>query len=157
LKTPEAAEKVGRIPIGPVRRIMQQWADDQGWDQDMESAKAGKGGVYTIAPMDQLAFATGIKRDTLDNYLLRSRVIYLSFDIADKIISWINVDLWRTDPELRDIYQNFDFTGLDHLHPTVEVTELDEYIALGISQRVAGQMLGMSPHRAHRLYRREAA
>lgn len=91
--TPESAARKGLVPVGPISRVM------QGTD------------------LAELADETGIDLERLRK-IRNGKKDWLSFDNADKIVTTVDPLLWIKDPELRRIYQGFDFTWLDRSRPT---------------------------------------
>jgi hypothetical protein len=134
---PYLAEKNGYIPVAPIRRVVEQWALEN-WFLD-ERAKEKNGGAGTSA---SLAAFTGLHVDTISN-LRKGRNNWIEFDMADRIVTFIDPWLWHRDEELNAIYREFSFSYLDLARPTS--TEADELPLLdGFSDRIAATVLGVS-------------
>ena len=121
------------IPLEPVRRVLKEWVDRNNWDgvaghnfHERTRTVSGRGKdrvletvIQPVTPWVRLAQDTGVQADTLYQYVARKGKKFIEFDVADKIITAIDPCLWRSDPELSAIYQNFDFSSLDELSSCV--------------------------------------
>lgn len=104
----------GFIPAAPVHRIIQEWVTRQAFEP---ASDGRKGSVQQLGPVKVLQFRTGLK-DLAKQVSGNRRWIH--FDVADKIISAIDVMLWHTDKDLREIYQSFDLERLDKKRPVTK-------------------------------------
>lgn len=103
----------GQMPAAPVARIIREWLDKQDtfvspgnfFHQDQK--------IIPFSPMNRLMHLTGMELWRIKS----GKDKWISFDRADKIITAIDPQLWHTDPELKEIYQNFDFSFLDRKYP----------------------------------------
>ena len=117
------------IPIDPIRRVLSEWIERNSWDgvtgrnflqygrtvEGYGKDRVTETVIQPVTPWVRLSNDTGIRHDTLYQYVARKGKKWIEFDLADKIITAIDPTLWHSDDELSDIYQNFDFTGLDEL------------------------------------------
>jgi len=137
------AEKHGYIPAAPVRRVVEAWAQENWWvDERQQQGGGEKLDSYGVNML--LATSIGCHDDTIA-HLRRGRNTWIEFDLADRIITYINVRLWSSDDELREIYQNFDFSHLDISRPTTDELSLLD----GLSERLAATVMGVSQSVIH--------
>lgn len=108
--TRDEACKWGRIEAEPVLKHVRSWVERE------EGARAKAGDTRGGAGVYALAQGSGVHRDTIDRYIRGDRT-WMEFQIADKLIAFINPFLWHCDPDLRRCYQEFDFKYLDMQQP----------------------------------------
>lgn len=112
----------GVIPVAPLARQIERWMEDQAWDVDDSRQEIA-------SPKRVLAerLWPGMPWDGAARALLRilTESKYITFDLADKIIcqGLDQPELWITDPDLSDAYQNLDLRALDVTSPTCERAE----------------------------------
>ena len=110
----KAAKTMGRIPLAPVRRVVETWVASHGWQREGNQNHEGPE-ITSLSPLMRLQHWVGA-----DVYHVRKQKRWIDFDLADKIICCIDPTLWRTDPELAAIYQDLDLRSLDERKPTTE-------------------------------------
>jgi len=129
-------EKNGYIPAAPIARVVEQWAMENWWLDHRAKELTGKGTTTSLAEF------VGLHEDTI-RHLRDRKNEWMEFDMADRIVTYIDPWLWRRDDELREIYENFNFTHLDIARPTSR--QADELALLnGVSDRAAATILGVS-------------
>lgn len=103
-----------RIPLAPFLPLMREKLEE------LESSNDQHGGVvFSTSPPEVLANLIGLSRHTLDRYLstsakARKHSDSIEFDVADRLLCRTGrVNLWRDDPELRDIYESVDLSAAD--------------------------------------------
>jgi hypothetical protein len=115
--------KWGRIPGRPVVRVVERWCLEHD---------------STITAFEEMV---GLSDSAL-NHIARGRSEWIHFDIADRVVTFIDFMLWHTDPELSQIYQTFDFSSLDfHRPPSLEADELPLLDCL--NNRLAAAVMGV--------------
>lgn len=116
--------KMGWIPLAPIRRILLAWELKQEYDETNSFHYQGRQNmILPLAPITCLAGYIGIDVDTLWSIRGRQAKSWVDFDVADKIITYIDPSLWRNDSELKSIYENFDFSSLDARRPPMRELE----------------------------------
>ena len=147
------AVKNGVVPAAPFGRVIDQWVSEHWWLDDraenLDGERMVSGGAVAV-----LAAATGIHRDTLRK-VRAGKKEWLEFDNADRIVTFVDPWLWRTDPELSDIYQGFDFTYLDLSRPTSPEADPLKLVD-GIGVKHAAAILGVCKTSVFR-YRKQRA
>ena len=118
------ASRSGCVPGGPFARVLQEWCDryEQRLAAEMgvsvELLREQNYGPDSQSPMSRLAEATGIDISNLRKIKDGKRE-WISFDLADKIITRVDELSWGINEELTAIYKGFDFEWLDRVHPCV--------------------------------------
>ena len=135
------AVKNGVVPAAPVGRVINDWAARHWWlDEQADGVKKER--MVDIGSTGVVSAATGIHVDTISK-VRSGKKEWIQFDNADRIVTFIDPFLWHSDPELADIYQNFDFTHLDLGRPTSP--EADPLrLVVGLSDKAASVALGVS-------------
>lgn len=141
------AVKNGVVPAAPVGRVINDWAARHWW-LDEHPYDFKKEGMVDIGSTGVISDATGIHVDTVRKVRYGKKE-WIEFDNADRIVTFIDPFLWHSDPELADIYQNFDFTHLDLGRPTSP--EADPLrLVVGLSDKAAAVALGVSSTTLHK-------
>lgn len=106
------------VPVGPIRRVLLDWEMKQDYqDGDGIHFRGATKFILPLHPIVRLAGFLNVNVDTLWNIRGREKKKWVEFDLADKIIAYIDPSLWRDDVELEAIYQSFDLAFLDELYP----------------------------------------
>lgn len=144
------------LPIGPIRRTILEWEAAQEHDGDSVANLWGHQTVR-VSPLERMSFDTDIDLDTL--YAIRGRRDrqFVGFDLADRIVIYINPNLWHTDPELKEIYQSVKLTLLDITQPTTERNRLTELLESGLTPTGAAKALGLNPSTIGGYLKKQAA
>lgn len=109
--TPEIAARRGWIEAGPVISVVRRWYGEQ---EDASKGNASpQHNSQLCSPARALSLTSGVSEHTIYKLLSLDSKRWLHFDLADKLITAIDVFLWMTDPALRRIYEGFDFGYLD--------------------------------------------
>lgn len=150
--TIEDAMKGGRIPAAPVGRAINQWVREQWW-MDLEASVTGH--WDSDGATERLAKFVGLSGDTIMR-LRYGRKDWIEFDNADRIITFIDPWLWRTDPALSRIYRTFRFAHLDTLRPTCAAADPLNRVE-GLTAPQAARKLGVSLNTIYKRRARRAA
>jgi hypothetical protein len=116
LLTEKASTARGLIPVAPIRRLIEQWSANE---TDARALLGPKGG-NCLGNTAKVAHLTGLNQELIKS-IRQGKREWIEFDAADRIVITLSIsgaDGWRLDPELRAIYQAFDFTALDERRPT---------------------------------------
>ena len=141
------AVKNGVVPAAPVGRVINDWAARRWWLDD-PAVDVKKERMVDVGATAIIAVATGIHVDTVRK-VRNGKKEWIEFDNADRIVTFIDPFLWRTDPDLAAIYQGFDFTHLDLARPTS--ADADPLrLVVGLSDRAAAVALGVSSTTLHK-------
>jgi hypothetical protein len=148
--TKEYVPSTASVPAGPIRRVVQDWLDQQ--DEYVFSGNNFcSNEVQPLAPRQILAFQSGVSKAAIDG-LMRADHRSIHFDIADKLVcTALGEHGWHCDPELSEIYQTFNLAKLDLIEPTTPYADgyLEE-IANGGSQSEIARRIGVDPTSVHR-------
>ena len=98
------ASRSGCVPGEPFARVLQEWCDRH--DSEALAAMTVLSEVIDI-DISQLRKIKDGKRE------------WISFDLADKIITRVDELSWGMNEELTAIYKGFNFEWLDRVHPCV--------------------------------------
>jgi hypothetical protein len=105
------------VPAAPFQKILHQ-----AWEEEKKKGEhrvEEQNGVFVDVGIKQfLADRLGVHERRITYYLNNK---YIQFDVADNIVSkMLGPDAWYSDPELNDIYTNFDLERLDWAYPVSE-------------------------------------
>lgn len=124
--TLDKAMKQGYVPAAPIARVIDNWARENWWMDEQAMVTSAQGRNQEEGATGRLGNFVGLSQDTITR-IRGGKKEWVEFDNADKIVTFIDPFLWHRDPELSDIYQNFDFSHLDLTRPTCDdgLSELD--------------------------------
>ena len=152
--TREYVPSTASVPAGPIRRVVQDWLDQQD-NTNFYGNNFYATEDYPLAPREALSFQSGVSKAAIDG-LMRVDHRSIHFDIADRlIIATLGEHGWHCDPELSEIYQTFALAKLDLIEPTTPYADgyLEE-IANGGSQSEIARRIGVDTTSVHRALRK---
>lgn len=115
-----SAMQRGLVPREPIARVIRNWVAANWWMDEHNNIPSAR----ELGSLARLAEFVGLHEDTITDILRgRKNKNWLSFDNADRIVTFIDPLLWHCDPELREIYENYDFSTLDVISPTCEAAD----------------------------------
>ena len=101
----------GRIPLEPVRRVVEDFIASTGWTNQPSCDGQGERMVKPLAPLERLRHWAGLESDLY--FIRRRNKKWIDFDLADRVITALNPMLWHSDPELNTIYNEANLAALD--------------------------------------------
>ena len=105
------------VPAEPIRRLVETWAAKH---PDVRELIGNRAAGCCLGNTGVIAHLTGVPADYIKN-IRNGRTLNLSFDLADRIVTRLSEFGgmgWHQDPELKALYQGFDFAALDRDVPT---------------------------------------
>ena len=112
------AHRQGLFPARPLVRVIKMWQQENAWMDIEVRDKRAKGDGYGLdGTLSELGHAVGIDKSTLRKVVMYEKD-WIEFDNADRLVCFIDPMLWHTDPELSELYREYNFANLDLSRPT---------------------------------------
>lgn len=105
------------VPADPFRRLILEAIETTEGNEGMNDSLGALTRVALLIFADEIGADEELNRERLRG-LLRNGSETFAFDLADRIVTRINVGRWHSDPELNEIYRNVNLRDLDVSFPT---------------------------------------